>query len=171
MNKKVFLSGAALVALVFTGCESTGISSRINEKSAVFASLTPEQQKYIKEGAVEVGYTSDMVYMALGKPSKVKRKDSPDGVVEMWTYNNYYPTLTATSVVANSKSVSSSNWSSMNIGGNAPGLGQFAGASLSSTVQSGPRTELGFADIPTHTLYVLMLDGKVFDLKLERDGG
>ncbi|MCF7687908.1 MAG: hypothetical protein K9M98_02985 [Cephaloticoccus sp.] len=161
---------AALAAglLINTGCESTGISTRINEKSAVFATLTLEQQKYIRQGAVEIGYTSDMVYMALGKPSKVKSKDSPDGLVEMWTYNNYYPSVTATQLVAGSKSTQSGSWNSVNVGTND---GHSGGASLSSTVQSGPRTELGFADIPTHTLYVLMLNGKVFDLKLERDGG
>lgn len=133
--------------------------------------MTPEQQKNIKEGAIEVGYTADMVYIALGKPTKVKSKESPDGTVEMWTYNNYYPTVTAVELMNNSPA-GNGKYSSVNVGANVPShLGTQEGAGLSSTTQSGPSTGYGFADMPSDTLYVIMLNGKVFEMKLESTGG
>ncbi|MBV5332683.1 hypothetical protein JZU54_03780 [bacterium] len=95
--KSLYAYGAALVlAVLISGCDaSSGKTARIQEKSAVFAQLTPEQKKSIESGSIEVGYTADMVYMALGKPSKVKSKESPEGKTEMWTYNNFAPAASA----------------------------------------------------------------------------
>lgn len=77
-------------ALLLTAC-SSGISGRIQEKSAAFAQFTPEVQKNIREGTIEPGYTADMVYMALGKPTKETVKDTPHGKVGLWSYANFYP--------------------------------------------------------------------------------
>ena len=87
----------ATVALL-AGCEMSGASGRIEEKSAVFSSLTPEQKQIIEAGDIDIGFTPDMVYMALGKASKSEVKDSPDGTVTLWTYNRYYPSNRAISI-------------------------------------------------------------------------
>jgi len=78
--------------LLMAGCESTGVSARIQEKSAVYAALSTEQQHAIKTGAVDIGFTADMVYLSLGKPSKIEIKESADGPVTVWTYTRFYPT-------------------------------------------------------------------------------
>ena len=78
------------LALLLAAC-SSGISARIQEKSEVFAQFTPEVQKNIREGTIEPGYTADMVYMALGKPTKETVKDTPHGKVGIWSYANFYP--------------------------------------------------------------------------------
>ena len=61
--------------------------TRIQDKAAVYAQLTPELQTKVTKGVIEVGYTSDMVYLALGAPSKKKEKTATEGTVELWSYN------------------------------------------------------------------------------------
>lgn len=159
---------AALSLGAFVGCNTSGRSARIQEKSAIFASLGPDQQKYIQRGGIEVGYTADMVYMALGKPSKTKLKDSPDGPVEMWTFYNYLPTVNAVHLVTNrpgshysSGQVSSSLPNENSLGPTAP--------SLFSTSGGGPEPTLNVADMPVDTLYVFFFHGKVFKIQLESE--
>jgi len=82
---------AAALILMVSGCGTDGIANRIQEKSAVFAALPPEQQQDIRKGYVQIGYTAEMVYMALGQPSKVKVKDTTQGKVGVWIYHNFYP--------------------------------------------------------------------------------
>ncbi|MCB1105023.1 MAG: hypothetical protein H7A44_04025 [Opitutaceae bacterium] len=79
-------------ALLLAGCETSGTTARIQEKSATYAALAPEQQQAIQAGAVDIGYTTDMVYLALGKPSKIETKETADGPVTVWTYTRFYPT-------------------------------------------------------------------------------
>ena len=93
MNKATVLLGAALgLALFVTGCETDGSSTRIQEKSAVYATLKPWEKNYIDKGVIALGFTPDMVYMAIGKPSTVDPVATPEGKGEKWTYKNYYPT-------------------------------------------------------------------------------
>jgi hypothetical protein len=87
-----------IAALSTAGC-SSGISSRIQEKSEVYSELTPTVQKNLREGTIEPGYTADMVYMALGHPSAVKVKDSSRGKIGIWVYRNFYPEGYATAPV------------------------------------------------------------------------
>lgn len=85
------------LALLVTGCQSSGTTARIQEKSAEFSALQVWQKNFIQKGVVATGFSPDMVYMAVGKPSKAEKvKISGDGVGELWTYNNFYPAPDAT---------------------------------------------------------------------------
>ena len=98
MHKPILpLAAAALLALgAVTGCESTGsIAARAEEKAAVYASLKPWEKKYIEKGTVATGFTPDMVYIALGRPTRVTARDFPEGHAELWTYGRCYPTADA----------------------------------------------------------------------------
>lgn len=164
--KTAIFGGAALACAVFVaGCNSnpkSGIALRIQEKSAVFAQLTPEQKKNIEGGAIEVGFTTDMVYMALGKPYKEREKSAPEGKVVMWTYHNYYPAVAASQLSLNDPS--RHGYRSGQLSPNAPRNP----VSISSTAPSGPEASVDtIADIPSETLHVLFLNGVVFDIKLE----
>jgi hypothetical protein len=90
MKTKLFPVFTALgAALLFAGCST--INSRIQEKSAVFSSLDPATQAQIKHGDVGLGFTPDMVYMALGQPDATRHRTSADGVAVTWIYDsNYY---------------------------------------------------------------------------------
>ncbi|MBK8857960.1 MAG: hypothetical protein IPN11_09905 [Opitutaceae bacterium] len=163
--KSTLVSICALAAVMqLAGCDaSSGITARIQEKSAVFAQLTPEQKKNIEEGGIEYGYTTDMVYMALGKPSKVREKAAPEGTVLMWTFNNYFPTVTVAKLSLNDPSRKYR-------AGQVSSMAPRNSVSLSSTVPSGPEPGVdSLGDIPSETLHVLFLDGKVFQIKLESE--
>ena len=170
MKYSISLGAALAVAILLAGCDATsGVTARIQEKSAVFAQLTPEQKKNIEEGAIEYGYTADMVYMALGKPSKVKEKAAPEGTVLMWTFNNYYPSIAVTQLAMNDPS---RKYKAAQLTTNYPrvGPGGSTAASLSSTKPTGPEPGVdSLGDIPSETLHVLFLDGKVFQIKLESE--
>jgi len=77
-----------LAALVLAGCST--VQSRIEEKSAVFNALPAETQAKIQQGLVDVGYTPDMVYIAIGNADKVIERSTGDGNETVWIYNNYY---------------------------------------------------------------------------------
>jgi hypothetical protein len=77
-----------IVALVLAGCST--VQSRIEEKSAVFNALPAETQSRIQQGLVDVGYTQEMVYIAMGKADKVVERSTGSGEETVWVYNSYY---------------------------------------------------------------------------------
>jgi hypothetical protein len=153
----------ATIALLLSGCETTGVHSRIQEKSTVFGNLTDAQKKSIEAGAIEVGYTPDMVYMALGKPSSRETTNAAQGAGEMWTYKNYYPATAATQLTLNNPNQRPQS-------GQTSSSAPRDGASLASTATSGPQTSLGVADLVADKLYVFFVDSKVSQIKLESEG-
>ena len=91
----VFAVAIGLTMLV-TGCETDGLAARKQEKSAVYATLKPWQKNYIDKSVIALGFTPDMVYIAVGHPTKVEPVVNPDGTkAELWTYKNYFPTVEA----------------------------------------------------------------------------
>ena len=73
---------AAIFAL--NGCSTT--KSRIQERSATFANLPPEDQLKIQNGEVDLGFTPDMVYMAKGKPKEESTRRVDGKSVLIWRY-------------------------------------------------------------------------------------
>ena len=86
--KPFAFSAACLVALLFSGCNT--INHRIEEKSAAFSAADAATQEKIRQGVVAVGYTPDLVYIALGNPDRKRHHTSKDGEEETWIYNTYY---------------------------------------------------------------------------------
>jgi hypothetical protein len=72
----------------FAGCQS--VSERIKEKPEVFAKLDVVSQDKIKQGIIDIGFTEDMVYLALGKPDQKRESVSTEGRKVTWIYNTYY---------------------------------------------------------------------------------
>jgi len=79
------------LALAFAGCSTP--DSRIEKNSAAFAGYPPAVQAKIRAGEIEVGYTSDMVQLALGKPDRVIRRRTAAGESEVWIYADKSPTF------------------------------------------------------------------------------
>jgi outer membrane protein assembly factor BamE (lipoprotein component of BamABCDE complex) len=83
------LLSLALTALfTLTACQS--VETRIKEKPDVFAGLDVATQDKIKQGIIDLGYTQDMVYLALGEPDQKKESVSATGETVTWIYNSYY---------------------------------------------------------------------------------
>lgn len=71
-----------------TGCQS--VESRIKEKPEVFAQVDKATQDKIKQGIIDIGYTEDMVYLALGAPDQKRESVRASGRSITWIYNTYY---------------------------------------------------------------------------------
>jgi hypothetical protein len=87
MHFKEIIFFAGLV-LALAGCNT--IDHRISEKQDVFDRLDPQTQDKIRQGIVEVGYTEDMVYIALGPPDAQHQKITAKGDETTWIYKTYY---------------------------------------------------------------------------------
>jgi hypothetical protein len=87
MNTLTRLLLAAL-GLTLAGCST--VDSRIKEKPEIFAKLDPVIQAKIKQGIIDLGYTSDMVYIALGQPDEIRESTGRGGRETIWKYNTYY---------------------------------------------------------------------------------
>jgi len=79
----------AVATLLFAaGCQS--VDDRIKENPGAFASLDKPTQDKIKQGIIDLGYTQDMVYLALGKPDEKRESLDHAGHSATWSYNAYY---------------------------------------------------------------------------------
>lgn len=89
MNRRLLTTFALAATLGFLGgCQT--VEDRIQEKPEVFARLDVATQDKIKQGIIELGYTEDMVYLALGKPDQRRESMNAAGKTTTWIYNTYY---------------------------------------------------------------------------------
>lgn len=76
------LCGAALLLLVLSGC-ATNVPTTATR-------LEPEVKKKIDRGIVEPGFTPEMVFMALGKPTEPQENLADATVNGTWIYRNFH---------------------------------------------------------------------------------
>lgn len=94
MKTRLFLT---LLFLSLAGCST--FEKRAEEKAAIFSSLGAEAQEKLRQGIVEIGYTPDMVYIALGGPDSQSQRTTADGTDMTWIYSAYYSEYRGTSNV------------------------------------------------------------------------
>jgi len=85
---RLALAVGVLLLCVTSGCDT--FESRAHEKSEVFESLPPTDQKRLENGIIHVGDTEDMVYIALGRPDAKRIIDTADGKRSVWSYQSYW---------------------------------------------------------------------------------
>ncbi|MCF7688841.1 MAG: hypothetical protein K9M98_07485 [Cephaloticoccus sp.] len=85
MNSRLLF---ALALLGFAGCST--FEQRSKEKAAVFSQLETATQEKLRQGEIEIGYTPDMVFIALGKPDYKSAQITAENREEIWTYNSYF---------------------------------------------------------------------------------
>jgi len=98
MKTKTKIRSAILmivVAATFAGCASTP-AERIKANPQLFASIAPKDQQLIQQGQVAIGFTPNMVLLALGEPDAVTRHTDANGSTEIWRYQNIDPNTNAT---------------------------------------------------------------------------
>jgi len=83
-NLKALVLPAVLALLV--GCATP--ERRIRRNPELFASFPPDAQNTIRKGRAEIGFSRDMVAMALGKPRRVYTRETADGTTEIWAYTD-----------------------------------------------------------------------------------
>ena len=66
----------------------SGRQARIAQHATKFAALPRDVQRHVRSGNVDIGFESESVYMAIGKPSRVTRSPDAEGS-ETWAYRNF----------------------------------------------------------------------------------
>jgi hypothetical protein len=160
------LLGAACGLALLAGCQSSSTTSaRVQEKAAVISTLPPEQQQKIAGGVVEVGYTADMVYVALGRPDSVAV--TADGKVGIWNYENYLPSAVVSPQPFYGIRPHPKGPPAFRSGGSAPGA---QGGAVMGDIARGPReggplgTGWAMPNITPVTLHILFAKGRVCQL-------
>jgi hypothetical protein len=77
---------AAVGGLLAAGCATP--AHRIKQNPELFASFPPAAQENVRQGRIEVGYTKDMVRIALGRPGRVAVRTTQSGTAEIWIYTS-----------------------------------------------------------------------------------
>lgn len=82
----VFMRLAALagVALLSVACATP--VSRIRRNKEKFAAYPPEVREGIRAGNAAVGFTPEMVLMALGEPDRKYTQSTANGSTDAWVY-------------------------------------------------------------------------------------
>ena len=90
-KSKPILVVLSILALAFamSACSSTP-DSRIRRNQALFDSFTPEEQANIRQGIVAVGFTPDMVSIAMGAADQVRTRTVAQGEQTIWVYNRWF---------------------------------------------------------------------------------
>jgi outer membrane protein assembly factor BamE (lipoprotein component of BamABCDE complex) len=88
MKFPIFTALLIGVLALLTACQT--VDDRIKEKPEVFANVDKATQDKIKQGIIDIGYTEDMVYLALGAPDQKRESTTAAGRNVTWIYNTYY---------------------------------------------------------------------------------
>lgn len=83
----VFAAAAVLLAACATP------ASRIADEQSTFDSYPADVQQKIKAGEVSVGFSKDMVRLALGKPDREYQRETGEGRSEIWAYFDSKPSF------------------------------------------------------------------------------
>lgn len=78
-----------VLAAALAACSSP--DSRIDSNRAAFDSYPAETQAKIRVGKVDVGFTPEMVRIALGEPARQMTRKTETGEVEVWIYTEDKP--------------------------------------------------------------------------------
>src|SRR5690625_5147025 len=88
---KQIASALSVLAVVFFafGCAHTP-ETRIAKNPELFEQLTPEEQQSVRAGAIQLGYTPDMVFLALGEPDRKITRRTKDDNLNIWIYQGRF---------------------------------------------------------------------------------
>ncbi len=86
MKKFAFLA-TTLALLLFAGCATP--EARIKRQPELFATLSSSDQQLIRQGKVALGFTPEMVKLALGDPDRVYTRLDASGNNESWSYTTF----------------------------------------------------------------------------------
>jgi len=85
------VSALCLASVVLLAACSTTPDSRIAKNQATFGGFPAAVQEKIRAGEVDVGFTPEMVRLALGEPTRQFNRQTGEGTAEVWVYHDNGP--------------------------------------------------------------------------------
>jgi hypothetical protein len=82
---------ASAVLLFAAGCSTP--ASRISSHQAAFDTWPAAVQEKVRAGQVDVGFTAEMVRVALGDADRMFTRTTEKGAMEVWVYNDNRPSF------------------------------------------------------------------------------
>ena len=79
-----------LAALLLAGCASTP-QDRIGENRATFEAFPADVQREVSAGEVDIGFTEEMVVLALCKPGRKFTRADANGEFQVWVFYKSQP--------------------------------------------------------------------------------
>jgi hypothetical protein len=80
--------GAGVALTFLAGCNT--FNARARQMSAVYDQLPASEQYRLQRGAINVGDSPEMVYIALGNPDERRDVMNADGTRNVWIYKSYW---------------------------------------------------------------------------------
>ena len=80
---------AATLVLLLTGCSTP--RSRIQSRQSVFDAWPPAVQEKVRAGRIDLGFTPEMVEVALGAADRVGSRTTEKGTSVVWVYFDHRP--------------------------------------------------------------------------------
>lgn len=79
------------LSLLMLAASCATVDSRVQDNQAAFDSWPADVQEKVRAGKVDVGFTQEMVRVALGEPDRVMSRTTDRGVAEGWVYMDKSP--------------------------------------------------------------------------------
>lgn len=83
--RRLALFAALAASLLVSGCDTVAV--RVLTNYDTFSKLDPKVRANIVRGRVELGYTPEMLRLALGRPDRAYVPGYAAGREEIWTYS------------------------------------------------------------------------------------
>ena len=72
------------------GCATSSIEQRRAQRAEAYAALSPEARAQVDRGEIADGMSTNAVFIAWGRPTKITTRSGNDGKeIEWWYYRNY----------------------------------------------------------------------------------
>lgn len=89
-SSKFPLAGLLGLGFLLLAASCATPHSRIKQHQELFDELDPDQQALIEAGRIEIGFTTNMVYMALGHADREYTRRTASETVHVWAYTEHY---------------------------------------------------------------------------------
>jgi hypothetical protein len=99
------INPSRLIGVLYLGLALFGLSacstfeSRAKKRPEIFSSLDAATKSRLETGAIDIGDTPDMVYIALGTPDEKREQVTAAGSTYTWIYSDYWHEYQGTRLV------------------------------------------------------------------------
>jgi hypothetical protein len=156
------LAATAAATVFISACQSAR-DTRAQEKADVLRMQSPEVQAKVRTGLIETGFTTELVYIALGRPDRTSTGKGDSGPTTAWYYRNF--PVSGTNAAATGMNVPGARTQNGGLASaNAPG----GSGSISRTGPSGVQAGIGnVPDVAVATLVVEFSDERVTAIRFD----